>query len=146
MRYRYANAEYSLYRRRDQTGVVTNRGSWWGKKELVKVRVAENYWVLIPVRHRPSCSRLRRRLSSYPYGWQKFGEVDRMVYQVPQKPPLFFSPQEFQWPTNSITHQLQYPRQQRSRKCPRYSVIISALYTRPTLTLLLTLLMAGLIS
>ena len=32
---------------------VTNRGVWWAKKEIVKVRVAENYLSLIPVRHHP---------------------------------------------------------------------------------------------
>jgi len=31
-----------------------------------------------------------------PYLWQKFREVNRGVRQVPQKTPLFFSPQEFQ--------------------------------------------------
>jgi len=45
---------YSLHRSHDETGVVTNRGIWWAKKEIVKVRVAENYLSLIPVRHHPS--------------------------------------------------------------------------------------------
>jgi len=36
--------------------VVTIRGTgiWWPKKDTVKVRVAENYWSLIPIRRHPS--------------------------------------------------------------------------------------------
>ena len=49
-------ASYSHHRSRDGTGVVTNRGTsiWWAKREIVKVRVAENYLSLIPVSHHPS--------------------------------------------------------------------------------------------
>ena len=45
---------YALHRSRDGTGVVTNRGIWWAKKEIVEVRVAEHYLSLIPIRHHPS--------------------------------------------------------------------------------------------
>ena len=48
-----APAEQSLHHRRDETGMVANKGIWWAKKEIVKVRVAENYESLIPVRHHP---------------------------------------------------------------------------------------------
>ena len=34
--------------------MVMNRGIWWAKHDTVKVRVAENYWSLIPVRHHHS--------------------------------------------------------------------------------------------
>ena len=45
-------SDYSHHGSRDETGVVTNRGIWWAKKK-VKVRVAENYGSLAPVRNHP---------------------------------------------------------------------------------------------
>ena len=30
---------YSLHRSRDETGAMTDRGIWWAKKEIAKVRV-----------------------------------------------------------------------------------------------------------
>ena len=45
---------YSLHRSRDETEVITRKSIWWAKKEILKVRVTENYLPLILARHRPS--------------------------------------------------------------------------------------------
>ena len=43
----------SLHRSRNETGAMTNKGIWWAKKEIDKIKATENYLSLILVRHRP---------------------------------------------------------------------------------------------